>query len=354
MAMNNLCFSQLYPPILSQVSQQLVPTVNQLVYCDWQDKERAIIKFDERERVTPNINNRTKTYLESEEWWSDYMVPGEIQEMALESGKAYIYPFGTVPFYQYWLLLLNRSVTQDERLHLQKKGDQLHQYLELYRQNQQQATKIKLLEHVIQRTQHQLRNPLNLIKLYASNIQQFAVDENQQFQAKTICNVADELSEHLVDLLAYGKGETLSLCSHNLRDVLLESIHHLQPLLQDYEVNVDYPDRDAIAHIDSWKIKQVFDNLLSNAIYFSPPGSHIQWDWQVFQNEILVSIEDQGPGLSDHDLRHLFQPFYSNRQGGQGLGLTIAQKIILDHQGHLWAANCRTGGAKFFFAIPTI
>ena len=352
--MINLCFSQLYPPILEQVSQRLVPAVNQLVYCDWQDEEREIINFSEEGQASPPINDETKHYLQSERWWSDYLVPGKIQEMPLESGNAYIYPFGTVPFHQYWLLLLNRDLTQEERLQLQKKGNQLYQYLELYRQSQQQEAKIKLLEYAIQRAQHQLRHPLNLIKLYAKNIQQTSVGQGQQEQAQTICDVADELSEHLGDLLAYGTGDHLTLESHNLRDLLIESVQTLRPLLEEYQVFVDYPERDAIAYIDAWKIKQVFENLLSNAIYFSPPGSHIKWNWQVFQNEILVTIEDQGPGLSEHDLRHLFQPFYSNRQGGQGIGLAVAQKIILDHQGHLWASNCRAGGAKFSMAIPSI
>ena len=352
--MINLCFSQLYPPILEQISQRLVPRVNQLVYCDWQDEGREIINFSEDGQASPEMSDETTNYLQSETWWSDYLVPGKIQEVHLKLGNAYIYPFGTIPFHQYWLLLVDRSLTEEERSHLQKKGNQLHQYLELYRQNQQQATKIKLLEHVIQRTQHQLRHPLNLIKLYANNIQHTAADHHQQEQAQTICSVADELSEHLSDLLAYGKGETLTLQPHNLRDLLRQSVHQVQALVESHQVTIDYPERDAIAHIDAWKIKQVFDNLLSNAIYFSPPGSHIKWDWQVFQNEILVTIEDQGPGLSEQDLRHLFQPFYSNRQGGQGIGLAVAQKIILDHQGHLWATNCRTGGAKFSFAIPTI
>ncbi|MEM9214560.1 MAG: HAMP domain-containing sensor histidine kinase [Cyanobacteria bacterium P01_F01_bin.150] len=351
--MINLCFSQLYPPILEQVSQRLVPKVNQLVYCNWQDKERAIINFEDRNVSKLGTNNDKTSYLEPEQWWSDYLVPGKIQEMSLGSESAYIYPFGAIPFYQYWLLLLNRTLTQEERSHLQKQGEQLHQYLELYRKNQQQAAKIKLLEHVIQRTQHQLRHPLSLIKLYASNLQQELPHTSHQAQANTIYSVADELSEHLSDLLAYGEGDFLSLNSHNLRDILIKSIESLQPLLQEYGVMVDYPDRDAIAYIDAWKIKQVFDNLLSNAIYFSPEGSHIIWDWQVFQNEILVSITDQGPGLSDLDLCHLFQPFYSNRQSGQGLGLAIARKIILDHKGHLWAANCRAGGARFSFSIPT-
>ena len=353
--MINLCFAQLYPPILEQISQRLVPTVNQLVYCDWHDEAREIIDFSaDNSQASSSINEETKDYLQSEIWWSDYLVPGKIKEMPCKAGNAYIYPFGTIPFYQYWLLFLDRTLTEEERSHLQKTGTQLHQYLELYRQNQQQATKIKLLEHVIQRTQHQLRHPLNLIKLYASNIQQTATGKNQQEQAQTICSVSDELSEHLSDLLAYGKGETLTLASHNLRELLMQSIQHLQPLIQDYQVTIDYPERDAIAYIDGWKMKQVFENLLSNAIYFSPPGSHIQWDWQVFHNEILVTIEDCGPGLSEQDLRHLFQPFYSNRQGGQGIGLAVAQKIILDHQGHLWASNRRSGGAKFSFAIPTI
>jgi signal transduction histidine kinase len=99
-------------------------------------------------------------------------------------------------------------------------------------------------------------------------------------------------------------------------------------------------------------MKQVFENLLSNAIDFSPVGGIVTCDWRGFRNEVLVEIGDQGAGLSQEDLKEAFTPFYSRRPGGTGIGLTIAKKIILDHQGSIWVQNLTRGGAQFSFTLP--
>lgn len=87
-------------------------------------------------------------------------------------------------------------------------------------------------------------------------------------------------------------------------------------------------------NLDSLQVKQVFNNLLSNAIHFSPIGSTIAINWQVFHSEVTISIADQGTGLSQTDLQNLFTPFYSRRPKGTGLELTIAQEVIV-HKGKL-------------------
>jgi signal transduction histidine kinase len=92
--------------------------------------------------------------------------------------------------------------------------------------------------------------------------------------------------------------------------------------------------------------------LLSNAVYFSPISGTISCHWQIFEQEILINISDEGSGLSPDDLQKIFSPFYSRRSGGTGLGLTIAKKIVLEHQGKLWAQNSRAGGARFSLILP--
>ena len=72
----------------------------------------------------------------------------------------------------------------------------------------------------------------------------------------------------------------------------------------------------------------------------------------VFRDEVLVKVSDQGPGLSEEDLKQAFTPFYTRRPGGTGLGLAIAKKIILDHKGSLWVQNLSSGGAQFSFSLP--
>ncbi|MHC5821800.1 MAG: ATP-binding protein, partial [Nostoc sp.] len=86
---------------------------------------------------------------------------------------------------------------------------------------------------------------------------------------------------------------------------------------------------------------------------FSPNCGIITFSWQAFHQEILIKISDQGQGISPLDMQKIFNPFYSLRPGGTGLGLTIAKKIILDHCGNLWADNLPGKGAQFCLILPT-
>ena len=104
--------------------------------------------------------------------------------------------------------------------------------------------------------------------------------------------------------------------------------------------------------LDKLQIQQVFDNLISNAIHFSPNFGKITIERQTFQEEVLIKISDQGPGIPFEDIQKVFNPFYSHRVGGTGLGLTIAKKIILDHRGNICAQNLPDGGAAFSIILP--
>ena len=106
--------------------------------------------------------------------------------------------------------------------------------------------------------------------------------------------------------------------------------------------------------VDRLQMQQVFDNLLSNAVHFSPLAGTITCSWQIFQNEVSIQVSDEGSGLSPEDLQKIFNPFYSRREGGTGLGLTIARKIVLSHQGSLWAQNVKSGGARFSLILPSL
>jgi signal transduction histidine kinase len=117
-------------------------------------------------------------------------------------------------------------------------------------------------------------------------------------------------------------------------------------------LQVRYPDTPVPLMMDGWQMKQVLSNLLSNAVQFSPEGSTVTCHWRIFQQEVMVEVRDQGPGLSEEDIQQAFTPFYSRRPGGTGLGLAIAKKIILDHNGSLWVQNLPSGGAQFSFTLP--
>ncbi|YAF95394.1 MAG: sensor histidine kinase [Nodularia sp. CChRGM 3473] len=228
----------------------------------------------------------------------------------------------------------------------------LSEYLAMYKERSRHLAEIAALSQTLGRAEHQLRNPLALINLYAENLRLALPDGCLQEQAILIRQTVDELSAKLTDLLYRGQQARSQIKQHNLQTIIAESIKALQPWLQQKHIQIHYPDKPVNVTVDSWQMKQVFDNLLTNAVYFSPEGGTVICNWHIYNHEVLVEICDRGSGISESDLKLIFTPYYSRRLGGTGLGLAIAQKIIFDHQGNLWAENIPEGGAQFSFTLP--
>ena len=215
-----------------------------------------------------------------------------------------------------------------------------------------QKTEIQLLEDILHKVGHQLRNSLGFIGLYAHNLYLGLEDSPWQEQATIISESIQDLDTNLNELIDCGQSAKLRVTFQDLRSLVVESITNLQPLINQKKVKILIPDTSTTLKIDRLQMKQVFDNILSNAVHFSPNSGTITCSWQIFQDEVLIKISDQGPGLSKEDLQKVFTPFYSRRRGGTGLGLTIAKKIVLDHQGSIWAQVLSEKGAQFSVILP--
>ncbi|MCT7962276.1 HAMP domain-containing histidine kinase [Laspinema sp. D1] len=216
-----------------------------------------------------------------------------------------------------------------------------------------QSEELQLLRQSLHKAEHQLRNSLALISLYAETLCLGLPTGPFQEQATVIRESVSELSANLTTLLNCGKpAHKLPEHRHDLCQIVKETLKFMQPRFQEKEIKVEASQTSVMLPIDRWQIKQVFENLLNNAIAFSPLGSRITCEWRVFYNEVLVSLRDEGLGLSREDLQQAFTPFYTRRPGGTGLGLPIAKKIILDHQGSIWVQNHPEGGALFSFTLP--
>lgn len=254
--------------------------------------------------------------------------------------------------HEYLLLWAEKELADLEKQRIEQDAQLLYDYLTIYRECERQRDKIQLLEQVVRRGEHQLRNPLALVALYAENLCLGLPPGSFQDQAIVIRETLQDLSANLTNLLSCGQEAKLRISVHNLRDIIVDSIKVLQPKLAEKNLKITYPQTSVTLSFDRWQIKQVFENILNNAIDFSPLGGTITCKWEVLEIEVIVAISDTGSGLSPEDLREAFTPFYSRRVGGTGLGLTIAKKIILDHQGSIWIENLTTGGAKVSFTLP--
>ena len=228
----------------------------------------------------------------------------------------------------------------------------LRQYLYLERVYQQQQNELETLEHIIHTIGHELRNPLTHISVLAENIRLSLPDDSSAESIFMMQEVIQKINAHLTHLLNRDKINKSTLKQQDIKTICQQSIGNLQYLADAKKVTIQYPEQEALIAIDRFQLEQVFDNLLSNAIHFSPEGETIDFHWQLFQSEILVSICDRGTGISATDLQHIFTPFYSSREGGTGLGLALVKKIICDRRGNIWAENLLRGGTKISFTLP--
>lgn len=202
------------------------------------------------------------------------------------------------------------------------------------------------LQEILQRTRHQLRTPLELVLMYVDLLTATATEAKSREWLKHLQEIAAEMHvslEHLTENPILPN--RFEVC--DLRQLFEQCCQGMQPWLAQKSLKLVCDSPPVHLEVNGWKIKQVLQNLLSNAIAFSPPGGQITCEWQAFQTEVLIKVTDGGPGLSEEDLRSLGKPFYSRRAGGTGLGLFIARQIIAEHQGSLWAENLLTGGAQF-------
>jgi two-component sensor histidine kinase len=223
--------------------------------------------------------------------------------------------------------------------------------------NQQFVTRSRAAETTsikaaLQRTRHQLRTPLSLISLYVNLLKTAVSSPKSQEWLENLQVTVEQMDTSLQQLTKSTPFSDNRLERCDLCKLVQQCLQEMQPWIEEKQLTVVCDAQPLWIWVDAWKIKQVLQNLLSNAIAFSPLRGELSCQWQVFQTEVLVKIRDCGPGLSAEDLRSWGIPFYSRRPGGTGLGLAIAKQIILAHQGSLWADNLPSGGAQFCFALP--
>ncbi|MBX2864522.1 MAG: HAMP domain-containing histidine kinase [Leptolyngbyaceae cyanobacterium MAG.088] len=341
---------QLCQAQIDRLSEKLSALDVWLIYWDKLENKRDMLTY----RRCKLIDSKITAYVEPKRWISQDLPFLDLTPLSIDSSESQAYVCGlrqTETQYDYLLLWTKEHLSHLQKDLIEEYAQLLRQYLTLYQDNLRQQAKIQMLEEMLQQADHQLRNPLSLIRLYAENISLGAEGEPQKRQADCIRRTAETLTKNLGDLLNCGKQACLKKEDHNLLTLLQKVIALLQPQLDKKQLTLVQPDPMNIV-VDGWQFEQVLQNLIDNAIHVSPTGGKITVGCHTSQDGVLITVSDQGPGLDGMNSSELFTPFYSTREGGTGLGLAIAKKIILDHQGRIEAETLPQGGAQFSIFLP--
>jgi signal transduction histidine kinase len=209
---------------------------------------------------------------------------------------------------------------------------------------------------------HELRTPIGFIKGYATTLLRDDTnwDESSRREFLTIIDEeADRLHELIEDLLDSSrlKAGTMFMQFQPLRiDMLLrELVVRSTSRYASLAVQL-HADHDVVVLADAARITQVFDNLFSNAVKYAP-GSPVTITLKNSGQNCSISVEDQGPGIAEHHLEHLFERFYrvpetSVTTHGTGLGLFICDEIIRAHGGEITVESVVSKGTKFMIRLP--
>jgi len=211
----------------------------------------------------------------------------------------------------------------------------------------------------IAKVSHDLRTPLTAIKGLIVNLQDSAPAETQASLA-TMDEQTDRLIRLVDDLLTASRlqrGELrLKRATVDLSAVARSAAAVVSRKAEQSGVTLalDLPANIALRPVsgDADRLQQVMVNLLDNAVKVTPPGSAVRLTLASEADEVMVTVNDGGPGLSPEVKARAFEAYFRGPGGGAGLGLTIAREIVAAHGGRIWLENRPEGGAQAGFALP--
>ncbi len=212
---------------------------------------------------------------------------------------------------------------------------------------------------------HELRSPLAAIKASVSSLRSGEIEWESEARADLLETVEEEIDHlnvlvgNLLDMSRIEAGALKPQKKPNMLSEIVGAVTtRMRKQLQNHLLRVDVSDDLPMVNVDFVQMQQVFSNLLSNSLKYSPPGSSIQISAkQVGAGHLTVTVTNQSMPLPEGDLDKIFGKFYrinpSERVTGTGLGLSICKGIIEAHGGRIWAENVPDGTA-FNFTLPII
>ena len=219
---------------------------------------------------------------------------------------------------------------------------------------------------------HELRTPLTSIKSYLEALDEGALKEDiAPSFIKVSLDETNRMMRMISDLLNLSRIDNqtetgrLEVEMTNFTAFMTSILNRFDQIKSQhtingkhYEIIRDYPLKSIWVEIDTDKMTQVLDNILNNAIKYSPDGGEIKVSMKTTESQLIISISDEGLGIPKKDLPLIFDRFYrvdkarSRAQGGTGLGLAIAKEIIKQHHGFIWAKSTYGQGSTFTIVLP--
>jgi signal transduction histidine kinase len=218
-----------------------------------------------------------------------------------------------------------------------------------------QSERAAVIGRLTQSVAHEIRNPLNVINLSIDHVSsKFAPEDEvkrKQF-TRILSSLKDEVTrlKHMVsDLLNYGRPAQLAVHKFDMRGLVDETLALVRPQAdeQGVEIIVEEDAEPTEVNGDREKLKSCLSNIVINALQAMPAGGKLTTQVHKLNGFVDVKIKDTGIGIKREDLSKVFEPYFSTKQAGFGLGLAVTKKIVDEHEGFIEVQSEEHQGTTF-------
>jgi len=226
----------------------------------------------------------------------------------------------------------------------------------------------RLKDELVQNVSHELRTPLTFVKGYVDLLMdgdKGLLTAEQQEYLQIVSDKTDDITRIIEDIITLQR-----IDSGNLQLEVMPMAELLQTAVTNHRLVADKkglsivctipPGQKGFVRIDKGRMNQVLDNLIGNAFKFSPDGGTIRLSMTENEEDVLVSVVDEGIGMPAEKHQRIFERFYQidgssrRRFGGTGIGLAIVKRIIDAHEGRIWVESELNKGSAFLFTLPIV
>jgi signal transduction histidine kinase len=222
-----------------------------------------------------------------------------------------------------------------------------------------QAAKLASLGELVSGVAHEINNPLGVILSRTDYLREVVregaskTEVNEDLDA--IHRQAGRITRIVRDLLSFSRPSPMELRPVPLRGIVDRSVELTGPHLRQSAIRliIDVPVNLPELRADPDRLQQVLINLINNAVDAMPAGGELRIRARTEDRHVILSVADTGMGIAREDLKRVFDPFFSTKQGtGTGLGLSISYGIVRDHGGQIWAESQPERGSTFLVSLP--
>lgn len=217
------------------------------------------------------------------------------------------------------------------------------------------SEKLSLVGELAAGLAHEIRNPLTTIKGLVQVLQETTADKKALY-SDIILTEIDRINYIVSEFMVLAKPHAVYFNECNLTDILKKVIYLLEAEanLKNVVIINDIANEDVTLHGEKNQLTQVFVNLFKNAMEALPNGGVIRVSTAVVNDNIKISIEDNGVGMSEEQVKRIGEPFYTTKAMGTGLGLMVSYKIIQNHKGSISVKSELNKGTTFDIMLPLV